>query len=372
MRTLRWTIAAVLMLAAACGGGQKTQVEPDPEPVVEVKKKPPPPPPPVCVRAGTEQSLIGMVEADDTTVSFCVSDGAESNKCYAVDLGDKKYSELAAPPKGQSPVLDPDPARLETTNTEVKVCVGEDCKSFKPKVAKGNENPIDAVANATGTYAAVLLGNAEKGKGTVEVWDVVKKKKTATIKYAKGDFKCGEARMLGNTVFISASVCSGPAAHGWLYNLKGKKVADVGGKEFGTYGTVPVQLTETVWAFLEEAGAAIAIQDVSTGKVAQTIDIGGLWDGPAAGADASLEGGDEAEGGGEAAPPAMGNPGESALVRGGEGKLIVVSGGPAPGNVGVVEITAGTLADQATALPCEPEPGEAPVAESDDEPAAEE
>jgi hypothetical protein len=311
-----------------------------------------------------------MVEADDTAVRFCVSDGAESNKCYGVDLADKKYSELSEPPKGQSPVLDPDPARLETTSTEVKVCVGEDCKTFKPKVAKGNENPIDAVVNATGTHAAVLLGNAEKGKGTVEVWDVVKKKKLATIKYAKGDFKCGEARMLGNTVFISASVCAGPAAHGWLYNLKGKKVADVGGKEFGTYGTVPVQLTDTAWAFLEETGAAIAVQDVVTGKVAQTIDIGGLWAGGAA-AGGELEGGGEEAA--EAAPPAMGNPGESALVRGGEGKMIVVSGGPAPGSVGVVEITAGTLSDQATALQCEPAPGEAPADDAAaEEPAAEE
>jgi hypothetical protein len=355
MRNLRWTATVAITLAsfhlAACGFGKQTK-KAKPEPVVVEKPKPkpaPPPPPPVCVRAGSAISLIGMLDATDAEAKFCVSDGESSNLCYGVDLASKKYSELDVPPAAQAASLDPDPARVETTPTEVKVCIGEECKTLKPKMPKGNQNPIDAVVNATGTYAAVMMGNAEAGKGTVELWDVTKGKKLATVKYAKGDYKCGEARLLGNTLFVSASVCAGPAARGWLYNLKGKKIADVGGKEFGTYGTVPVQVADNVWAFLDENAAAIALQDVATGKVAQTIDIGAIW----GGADAAAEG--EAA---DAPMPAMGNPGESMLARGGEGKLVVVTGSPMPGNVGVVDLASGALADSTTALVCAAEPSD--------------
>ena len=96
-------MVALVLFVAACGGGSKpAPVEPV---VVEEKPKPPPPPPPVCVRAGAEMSLIGMVDADANAVKFCVSDGAESNKCYGVDVEAQKYAELDTPPKGQSPVL---------------------------------------------------------------------------------------------------------------------------------------------------------------------------------------------------------------------------------------------------------------------------
>jgi hypothetical protein len=328
-----------LLVTLACGGGTKKVVE-EPEPIVEAPRPaPPPPPPPVCVRAGAEMSLIGMVEADDAWIRFCVSDGAESTACYSVDVNRQKYAELDEAPRGQSPMLDPDPARVETTNKEVKVCIGDDCRAFKPKVPK-SDNPIDAVTNAEGTHAAVLVGNQEKGKGTAELWDVGKGKKLATVKYAKGSYRCGEARMLGSTLYVSTSVCAGPQARATLYNLKGKKIADVGSKEFGSYGTVPVQVTDTVWAFLDENAAVIALQDVTTGKVEGAIDIGTLW---ASGDDPDA--------------PALGNPGESALVRGGDGKLVVVSGGPKPGSVGIVNVESRALESTIASLVCEPEAG---------------
>lgn len=355
LRALAFAIAVVPLAAAACGG--KTKPPPEPEPVVveKPKPKPPPPPPPVCVRAGSAMSLVGMLDATAEAVKFCVSDGEASNLCYGVDLAAQKYSVLDVPPAAQPTSLDPDPARVETTATEVKVCVGEECKTLKPKMPKGNQNPIDAVVNAAGTHVAVMMGNAEAGKGTVDLWDVAKGKKLVTVKYAKGDYKCGEARLLGTTLYVSASVCAGPAARGYLYNLKGKKLADVGGKEFGTYGTVPVQVADNVWAFLDENAATIALQDVATGKVAQTIDIGGVWGGGGATADAGAEG-DGGEAADAAPAPAMGNPGESMLGRGAEGKLVVVTGSPAPGNVGVIDVASGALETTVTALTCAPEP----------------
>ena len=347
---MRITLGVTLALvgaSAACGGSQK----PAPPPVVHEEPKPAPPPP-VCVRAGAEQSAIGSASADAASAKFCISDGSDTNQCFTVDLAAGTLTRLAGPGPAQPPALGDAHARVETTATEVKVCATADaCKTIAPKVPKNAENPIEARANAAGTIAVVLLGDAEAGKGTAEVWDVAKNKRLSSIKYANGDYKCGHARVLDQTIFISADVCSGPAAHGALYTLKGKKLADVGGKDFGTYGEEPVQVKDDQWAFLEENGEAIALQDVKTGKVAKTIDVGAVWapsDGGApAPAPAAAEkpadkpAGAPAADAGAPAAPAMGNPGESVLVRGGDGKLIVITGGPAPGNVAIVDADSG-------------------------------
>jgi len=355
MRGTRITFVIVSLLAA-CGG--KSPPPPTP-PVAKAPPKPPPPPPPACVKAGEEQSAIGSAGADADHARFCVSDGTDTNQCFTVALADGKLEKAGAPEAPQSAALGDAHARVETTATEVKVCVTpDDCKTIKPSVPKNAQNPIDAAVNAQGTIAVVMLGDAEKGKGTAEVWDVAKNKKLSSIKYAKADFKCGHARVLGDTVFVSADVCSGPAAHAMLYTTKGKKLADVGGKEFGTYGTEPLQVKDDTWAFLEENGAAIAMQDVKTGKIAKTIDVGAVWapevaaepvaaapptagEGEKAAKKPEAPAGDQPPTAGEPAAPPMGNPGESVLVRGVEGKLVVITGGPSPGNVAVVDVESG-------------------------------
>ncbi|MCE9574563.1 MAG: hypothetical protein K8W52_15555 [Deltaproteobacteria bacterium] len=358
MRLVSGFAAASLSMTVLAACGSKPP-PPAPPPKVEVAKpKPPPPPPPVCVKAGAEMSAIGSPSADAAAASFCVSDGAESNECFSMDLATGKLAKASAPSAAQQGALGETHARVETTATEVKVCVGEACKTFKPAVPKGSENPIEAVANADGTLAVVLSGDAEKGKGAAEIWDVAKGKKVIAAKYAKADYKCGHARVLGSTIFVSADVCAGPAARGTLFTAKGKKLADVGGKDFGTYGTEPIQVTETEWAFLEETGAAIAIQDVKTGKVVKTIELGAAWGGAAVEPEAAPPEapeeekapppakGDKAEAKKPAPPaaaPALGNPGESAMVRGGEGKLVVITGGPNPGHVALVDVASGEV-----------------------------
>ncbi len=327
-----------------CGGKAKP---PAPPPAPVAVKKPAPPPPPVCVPA-YEPAVISMAAADGSQAQFCVSDGAEKTACFGLDLESNKYAKLDDAPVPQPPALAAATARVESTPTEVKVCTGagdDTCKVLKPKVGKGANEPIVAAINGAGTVAVLMIGNSSAGKGVAEIWDVPKGKKLTAIKYAKGDHKCGSPQVLGDIVFINAGVCSGPAAKGHLYSLKGKKLGEVGGKDFGTYSTTGVQVADAQWAFLEEGAGTIAIQDVQTGKVAKTIDLVSLWS-------------DGAPADGEA-PRAGGNPGESALVRGAEGKLIVVSGSPAAGNVGVVDVASGEV-KVVRALPC---PEEATAAE---------
>ena len=360
-------LVAISSILAACGGKAKA---PAPAPIVHVAPKPPPPP--VCVKAGEQQSAIGSAGVDDHGTHFCVSDGTDANQCFTMALPAGTLGKASAPGAAQAPALTDSAARVETTATEVKVCALADntCKTIKPGVGKAATNPIEAAVNAAGTIVVALVGDGAKGKGAAEVWDVAKGKKLATIKYAKGEFKCGHARVLGDTVFVSADVCEGPAAQGALYTTKGKKLADAGGKSFGTYGTEPVQVKGDTWAFLEETGGAIALQDVKTGKVVKTIDVGTVWAQEVA--DAAPPADDAApppnEGEGEknakkpaestveidgkvakpspaekaaAGAPPMGNPGESALVRGADGKLLVITGGPSPGNVAIVDVDSG-------------------------------
>ena len=348
-------LAALAALAASCGGKAKPP-PPPPAPVV-AKKPPPPPPPPVCIPAG-EPAMVARATADAGLVQFCVGDGADRNDCFAVELDTKTYQTVDAAPISQPPGLAIPAARVVAAPTEVSICVGEgdtDCKTLKPKVAKNAERPIEVAIDLNGTNAVLMLGDAEAGRGVAEVWSVTKGKKTATIKYAKGDNKCGTAQLLGDVIYISSSVCAGPAARGALYSLKGKKLGDVGGKDFGTYGTVGVQVTETQWAFLEEGGGVIALQDVRTGKVDKTIELLALWERPAGGADGG-------------APRGGGNPGESALVRGADGTLIVIAGAPSAGTVGVVDIAAGEVV-VIPALPCKADVAPAPAPEPEPEPA---
>jgi hypothetical protein len=325
---------SLVLLPAACGKKAKPPA-PLPAPVVEKKPAPPPPPPPVCIPP-SEPAMVTMANGDAAAVQFCVGDGADQKSCFGVDLDDKKYEALDASPIPQEATLT-DGAAFSSTATEVKVCPpgeGAACVTLKAKAPKGQDTAIVGATNAAGTLAVLMFGNAEAGKGYAEVWDVAKNKKTATIKYAKGDNKCGVGQVLGDAVYINASVCAGPAAKGALYSAKGKKLADVGGKGFGTYGAAAVQVDATRWAFLEEGAGAVALQDVKTGKLDKTLDLLPLWGGGAGGAER-----------------AGGNPGESALVRGGEGKLIVITGSPVAGNVGVIDVASGEI-QVITALQC--------------------
>jgi hypothetical protein len=161
----------------------------------------------------------------------------------------------------------------------------------------------------------------EGGKGYVDVYDVAKPKKLATFKYAHGEYKCGDIAMLGGVIYVGANMCANPSGRASLYTTKGKKIANVGGKgDFGTYGSAYTQLSDTTWAFLEENGNMIAVQDIAKGKVVKTVDVTQLFDNVK-----------------------MGNPGESAIVRYGAGKLAVIGGTPANGSVAIVDPTSGEV-----------------------------
>ncbi len=304
-RDMRSGVLAVSALVAACGGSP-------PKPTTDHK-----PPAPACVKQPDEAAPITHANGTKSWVQFCV--GTSVDQCFQLELVSEQLTRLPAQPQGQTPAIQA-PARLETTNPDLKVCTASGCKTLTPLVWPG-ASPIHAATN--GTVTAVMLGNAEAGQGYIDIYDVMKLKKLTSFKYGQGDFTCGELGMLGDTLYVGADTCVAPSGRAALYTTKGKKIANVGGKpDFGMYGNAYTQVEDNVWAFLQENGNQIVMQDVVTGKVTKTIDVSPLF---------------------ETASAKLGNPGESALVRLDGGRLAVIAGTPANGSVAIVEVASGAL-----------------------------
>ncbi len=306
-----WPLA---LTVAACAGKPPPAaqpIRPDPAPAA--------PPPPACITRPDDVAAIDHATADGNRVAYCV--GTATDQCFSLDLATGKLTHLAAPP-----ATAPEPgARVTITAPDLQVCNGDACTSITPQVLP-NASHLQATTNADGSFAVVLLGDAAAGRGHAEIWNVASAKRIASFTYGRGDFRCGEVAMLGETIYLSATSCNGPAARAALYSLKGRRIANVGGRDFGTYGNARVHVAGTTWAFLDENGSTLVIQDVVTGKISKTIDTTGLWTPD-----------------GTTSKDAIGNPGEHALVKLGDDKLAVIAGTPANGSVAVVDPTNGEV-----------------------------
>jgi len=297
----RW----ILVATAACIGRG-----------AQVAGPPAPPSGPACITPPDVATAITHATGDANQVAYCIG-----SACFSLDLASGKLARLAKPPVAQPAALEA-PARVETTSPDLRICAAAGCKSLAPQLWPG----IATMRAATnGAFAVVLLGDAEHGNGYADVWDVGNAKKVATFRYAHGDFRCGDVAMLGETIFIGANACQGPSGRGVLYSLKGKKIASVGDQEFGTFGNVAIQIEGATWAFLEENATKIVVQEVVKGKLDRTIDTSELW---------RVD---------QKAAEAIGNPGESVLVRLGAGKLAVIAGTPANGSAAVVDVATGAV-----------------------------
>ncbi len=268
----------------------------------------------VCITQPDDGATITRASIADGNATFCVGD---SMQCFTFALESSTLDRLGAPPA----VSEVDGAHVETTSPELKVCQDDGCQTLTPKVLPAAAR-IRAATNTNGTFAVFLLGDANAGKGYAEVWNVSKTKKAASFRYARGDFKCGEVAMLGDTVYIAASQCGQPAARAALYTLKGRRLGAVGGRDFGMYGSAFTRLDATRYAFLEENGGQLAVQNIVTGKVVKTVSLEGLW---------------------RSAGTGIGNPGESAVVTISPTEVAVIAGAPATGSVGLVDVTTGEV-----------------------------
>ena len=79
-------------------------------------------------------AAIGNAAGGAGGAEFCVSNGADSNECFSVDLASRSYQRMTTQPTPQAPALAASAVRVETSPTEVTVCNGDDCKTIAPKV----------------------------------------------------------------------------------------------------------------------------------------------------------------------------------------------------------------------------------------------
>lgn len=264
----------------------------------------PVPRPPVTVTCIPKTAAkITYAIGEGQRVRYCLG---ETKQCFAIDpdvaeIGGFAHVEAVPPPP-------PAGAYVETTQPRVEVCSSAECTSLTTQVL-GRAAQIRAATTADGMFAAFLFG-ATTPKSYVEIWDVTTTKKLSTIR--KGG--CDDVAMLGETVLLRCG------AQATLFTRAGKKLADAGGRGFAFATYVP--LDGNLWAFLDERGANIAVQDVARGTVVKKIDTSGVF----------MIGGAQ-----------QGAPGESALVKLGDGRLVVIAGAPALGSVAAVDPKTGIL-----------------------------
>lgn len=308
----RRLVVALALGSAACGGSSRPTHTPK---WAEATTDLPAKPRSACIPQRDDDMQISAATANGASVQYCV--GSEQTECFSFDTQRRELSRLATRPAPRDDVS----AYVLTIEPTLDVCASTRCKSLAPKVLAG-VSTIRAATNATGSVAVVLLGDAPAGKGYAEIWDVPRTKRVTSFKYARGELRCGDVAMLGESIYLAASACKQPTARAALYTTKGKKIANVGGVEFGVYGHARVQLDATTWAFLEENARQVVLQDVVKGKLKKTIKLTSLFVGDGA---------------------QMGNPGESAIVKLDSGMLVVIAGAPATGNLALVDPAAGTV-----------------------------
>jgi hypothetical protein len=326
--------AASFAIAVAASTGCPPAAAP-PAPAVP---KPPPEFVPACVAPSDRATPIVGPVVDGTRVAFCIG---TSTSCFAVDVERGRLEALREPPK-------PSPrARVDVVQPQLAVCAdGASCTAMTSKILPA-ASQLRAATDPAGKLMAVLLGDAARGRGYAELWNVEQGRRLALFRYGAGTFRCGEdiALLDDKAIYISASQCGQPAARATLYRLNGTRLASVGGRDFGSYGHRYVHVEGNRWAFLEENASAVVIHDVETGALVRKVDVTPLF---------RFSGAE------------MSNPGESAIVRLGDGRLVIVAGAPAVGTLGVIDGATGALtimpATQCGAAPPAVTPAATPAA----------
>lgn len=296
----------VLVLLAGCAGGKTTARATAPKTAnTETTATS------VCIDPAGEAATIAHATAQGSKLAFCIgtSRTADPKQCIEVDLQSRAYHRLDKPP-----AIAAGPAHVETTMPRLDVCVSGSCTSLVAKVMP-EMAAMRAATNNDGSQAVVLLGDAERGRGYAEVWDVGKKQRTGKFRYAHGIYRCGDVAMLGTSIYLSAAQCNAPAARARLYNLRGRQIANVGGRDFGSFGNAFVQVDGDTWAFLSENANKLVFQDVAKGTIVKRIDTSKLF-------------GQES---------GLGTPGESTLTHLPDGRLVVIAGSPATGSLAIVD-----------------------------------
>ncbi|MFO0746738.1 MAG: hypothetical protein U1F43_13860 [Myxococcota bacterium] len=242
----------------------------------------------VCMRTDMGIDDYSLTSLKGQVFSFCIYDdqaGEASGftSCFAYDLAAstlKKEPPPPAPPAdGPEPkhALDGDGWKVDLDAHTVSVCAGGDCKPL----ALDGKVPTEFLPPSVSEDKTMIVVTLQEG-GTAEeggtawayVYDVATRKRLAKKKLAEDSYICGGASFVGNTVLVAMDVCAGPGGTAWLADPKKlTKIADLGPEDFGRYAPQWQRVEGDRWAFLEQGGRSVVVQDVVSGKVVSRLDL---------------------------------------------------------------------------------------------------
>lgn len=311
----------------------------------------PPAGPPGCIEVHPELGrgqYATRFSVNGGYASFCLS---EDQGCWEVDLASGEYirgpnrqgpDALYSGPRVQP--LTPPMLTVRATADEVQVCgLGEeDCFSVRPdrsgEAQQPPSQPIDAHVDATGALLAMTWGDEPDEVRRVETWSLKRRKRIKRFAITKKgkDPPCGTAIPLGpKRLYVETNICAGPAGQAEIRTIRGRRVKKVGGrKAIGTFATVPIQIEGNLWAFVDEQGTSVVVQDVRKGRVKHRIDLGPV-------VPKSPDG------------LPMTDPGHNLHARGPDQTVVILMPGPIAGDVVVVDPLEGKIVKHLRPPVCE-------------------
>lgn len=265
--------------ALACGAAT-VHAAPEGDPEAEAAKTPAPPTSPApetrpagtCLPGPAYGPQLERLALDGDALSFCRYEG-EGPACYVFDLASETLR--AAPVPEGEPDYDAFPGlRAPEDRGTVERCAPEGrCQRL---AVPSGFTAMSGAVSASGELAALTLTMVRGGVGghDVQVYALPSGRPVTRFEVKDEVFGCARVDFVGETLLVQLDICAGPAGRAWLADPKtGVKIADVGGPDFGAWSLHPQHVAGDRWAFREESGVEVVIQDVRTGAIAHRVDL---------------------------------------------------------------------------------------------------
>ena len=258
-----WSKLAIGTLVVACGGGNtpKESIPPAPRPVPADAAAAPAPV--ACLK---RDAIIELVRVVGDVVVACYQD---AGGCWSLDP-----ATGAGQPHGGLPEIISHEPEVTVDAAGIKVCAAgaTDCKAIATK-----DFPDGGLAVAKSDRSLVAVATTK----AVTVYDVAKGTKLARIPGWKTPMTDGSTvfqfprmQFLGDNLAVWESYSPVSSAAKLFAPRTGKLVADLAGPNIEISDGDPAQLDGASWAFVGFEYNHVYVQDVATGKVVATYDLG--------------------------------------------------------------------------------------------------
>jgi hypothetical protein len=164
--------------------------------------------------------------------------------------------------------------KLEIGDSSVEICraSGAACKTVRASAEVDPGLGLGAELDASGTIVALAHLSDDT---LVETFEVATGKRLMQVRGRSKKAMCISASFLGASLLIRERECgSDGVRESWLASATGEHLAAAGGGKAFASPLAPAHLRGDEWAFPAAHGEALAIQNVTTGKVVKRISLG--------------------------------------------------------------------------------------------------